>query len=167
MTALFLCSAALATTGFFRVKSPTPPDIFLAPASYGDIHPKPSYRKLLGLADNRGALERAKIDYLIELMEHSPYTFIRNGASYSGARGAAHLIWKYYRKVSKVNSAQGFIDEIATRSSLSGELYLVKLDGKSTYPLRDLLVNELSRLEAVLKEERGSTDNKETKSPNR
>jgi len=86
-------------------------------------------------------------------MGHSPYTFIRNGTSYSGVRGAAHLIWKYHRKISKVNSAQEFIDEIVTRSSLSGELYWVKLDGKSTCPLRDLLVNELSRLEAALKEE--------------
>lgn len=123
------------------------------------MHQKAVYRKILGVADNPAARERAQIDYLIEVMRKSPYTFIRNGVEHSGARGAAHLIWKYHRKLSKVHSVQSFIDEIATRSSLSGELYLVKLEEGKTYPLRELLTNEWQRLESSLKEDRGSTDN--------
>lgn len=160
--ALFLCATALVTTGFFRTKTQTPADVFLAPSATS-LHQKPSYRKVLSVSDNPGAMERAKIDYLIELVRQSPYTFIRNGVTHSGPRSATHLLWKYHRQVSKVDSAQKFIDEIATRSSLSGELYLVKLDGQKTYPLRDLLYNEFNRLKVALKKEDGATDNKETK----
>ncbi len=151
-TGVFLGFSALAVSGFLSVKSKTPADVYFMPGPATDIRQNPLYRKALDVAKNPRALERIKIDYLIELMRHSPYTFIRNGASHTGEEGSRHLLWKYHRNISKVDSAQIFIDEIATRSSASGDLYLVKTD-EASYPLRDILMNELIRLNMALEKD--------------
>lgn len=142
--------------GFFQIKSQTPEEIFLSDSG-DNVRGAPAYSRLLGYAHNVLAFERAKIDFLIDRTKRSPYTFIRDGVEYSGKRAAAHLIWKYHRKVSLVQSAGAFVDNVATRSGLSGELYLLKVQGLS-YPFRDVLLNELRRLELLLKEDHAGTD---------
>jgi len=148
----FLVLSAMTCSGFLSVKSRTPANVYFTPGPAADIRQNPLYRRALVAAKNPNALERIKIDYLIELIRHSPYTFIRNGAGHTGKQGAAHLLWKYRHALAKVTSAQIFIDEIATRSFSSGELYLVK-SGETSYPLRDILINELTRLNLALKED--------------
>jgi hypothetical protein len=141
---LFICSA-------FLKKPDTPPDIFLAG---GEIRSTPSYQKVLRFLKDPVALEKAKIDYLISRMRSSDYRFDRNGVFFSGKRGAAHLLWKYHNKSEKqIKTALDFIHVIATRSSSSGEFYKVHVSDYQVYPLGDLLLNELRRLEELLKSE--------------
>jgi hypothetical protein len=142
-------------SGFLLVakRSHTPEDLFLEPAK--NVRKSPSYQKVLNYGDNPVALERAKIDYLIDRMRESTCTFYRNKVAHSGPRGAAHLTWKYRRKVSRIEKVQDFIEEIATRSSTSGELYLIKCGQAEAYPVRDVLLNELERLEGLLQEDQG------------
>jgi hypothetical protein len=149
-------SVGFAGSGFVRFRSHTPEDFYFNPRD--ETLASPAYQKLVKISGNPGAAERLKIDFLIEKVKKSPYSFIRNGVTYNGPRASAHLLWKYRRKITKVATAENFINEIATRSSISGELYLLRLKDGQTYPIRDVLLNELRRLEEYLKKNAFSTD---------
>ncbi|MBI4550582.1 MAG: DUF5329 family protein [Candidatus Omnitrophica bacterium] len=155
---LLLLSAAFGASGFLRARTVTPEDVYFCPKN--ETRTSPVYSKMTEVLENPGALERLKIDFLIEKIKKSPYSFIRNGVPYNGPRSSAHLVWKYRRKVARIVTAHDFINNIATRSSISGELYLVRLKDGRTYPMRDVLLNELRRLEESLKEDAVSTDKK-------
>lgn len=99
------------------------------------------------------ALERARIDYLLERVSKSPYNFFRNGGRYTGGRALAHLKWKYFRNLGRVKTAEDFIERVATRSKMSGQAYEVEYRDRKRYPLRSVLLMELALLdEAVQKE---------------
>jgi len=59
---------------------------------------------------------------LLEFIETSDCTFIRNGTEYAGPRARAHLEQKlnYLESKNRVKSAEDFIDLAATKSSMSG-----------------------------------------------
>lgn len=88
----------------------------------------------------------AEIRGLLEFVENSDCTFIRNGAAYAGPRARAHLERKlnYLESKNKVKSAEDFIDLAATKSSMSGRAYEVRCsDG--TEPAGIWLHRELQR----------------------
>lgn len=145
---------AFVSCAFFRIGVPmTPEAVFLG---RGDVRDSQAYRRVSDYLQKGAALERAKIDFLLELIRRSRYIFLRNGAIYSGGRAAAHLTWKYHRKAVKIVTAQEFIEDVATRSKSTGRLYLVKMGEKESYPLRDVLLNELRRLDRFLEEDKKS-----------
>ena len=107
-----------------------------------------SFKRLL---QSQGTVfEKAKIEYLISRVRKSPHLFIRNGQAYKGSRAAMHLLFKYQRKHSLINTAQDFINHLASKSSASGKLYAIQLVSGEVYPTRDILQNELRYLEANL-----------------
>ena len=79
-------------------------------------------------------------------------SFIRNGETHSGSEAAAHLLWKYLQAGGRVQTTHDFIEGIASQSIQTGSRYWVKIPTGKTYPLRDILYNELQRLEQSLKE---------------
>lgn len=88
----------------------------------------------------------AEIRGLLEFVEKSDCTFIRNGAEYSGPRARAHLEQKlnYLESKNRVKSAEDFIDLAATKSSMSGRAYEVRCsEGKE--PAGIWLHRELQR----------------------
>ncbi len=89
------------------------------------------------------ALEQVRIDYLLERVAKSPYNFIRNGETHSAKRAWAHLKWKYLINMSRIKTAEEFIEEVASYSKMSGETYLIEFPDKTRHPLRSLLMNEL------------------------
>lgn len=75
--------------------------------------------------------EVARIEALLQAVKTSGVSFIRNGEAYSAAQAAEHLKSKWEKGARYVNSAEDFIDNIASRSSVSGKPYLVVLpDGR-------------------------------------
>ncbi|MCE5977606.1 DUF5329 domain-containing protein [Pseudomonas sp. JR33AA] len=72
-----------------------------------------------------------EITGLLDFVEHSDCTFVRNGAEYSGPRAREHLEQKlnYLESRNRVKSAEDFIDLAATKSSLSGRAYEVRCSG--------------------------------------
>jgi hypothetical protein len=97
-----------------------------------------------------GPEEQARIDRLIDAVAtHKELRFIRNGSEYS-AEDAAEFMRKklanayYGRNVKTVND---FIEQIATRSSSSGELYMVKLSDGRLIACSEFLRLELARIE--------------------
>jgi len=77
------------------------------------------------------AWEREKIDRLLQAVETSELTFIRNAQEFTGVVFAAHLRLKLEYSADKPASVGEFIDKIATQSSVTGKPYQVKLaDGE-------------------------------------
>ena len=144
---LFLLVVLVHSAFKARLEAP-PASLLLVPVM--QLQESPAYEEAIRQKDNDLKLERAKVDYLIERIRKSPFTFIRNGDSYSGTAAAEHIGWKFRLRGEKIKSANDFIKYFATRSSESGKLYLCKLADGKTYPVCDLLYNELRTLEESL-----------------
>ncbi len=72
-----------------------------------------------------------EIEYLLDFVAKSGCTFVRNGSAHDPADAADHLRLKYSRGSRYVNSAEQFIDRLATASSWSGKPYTVTCAGKT------------------------------------
>ena len=70
-----------------------------------------------------------EIQLLIHAVRESGCDFDRNGTLYTAERAAEHLELKYSRGKRYANSAEAFIERLATGSSWSGEPYWMICDG--------------------------------------
>ncbi len=121
----------------------TPPDLFLTSQVRDNIF----FVKAFEHKENKTYLEKIEVRYLIESIRISPLTFIRNHKVYTGPEAAAHFSRKYAAAGNRVKNSRDFIEGIAAKSMLSGKPYWVQTATGQTYPLRDILYNELKRLE--------------------
>ena len=69
-----------------------------------------------------------EIEYLLSLVGSSGCEFNRNGSWYDAAQAEKHLRYKYEYLVAhdRVATAEEFIERAATKSSLSGQPYLLR-----------------------------------------
>ena len=67
-----------------------------------------------------------EIDYLLASVGASDCTFIRNGKSYAAKSAQDHLQMKRKRGKRYYDSADEFIDRIASKSSFSGKPYRIQ-----------------------------------------
>ena len=69
-----------------------------------------------------------EISYLLTSLGASGCEFYRNGSWYDARAAEAHLRYKYARLVAadRISTAEDFIDQAATTSSLSGKAYFVR-----------------------------------------
>ncbi len=86
----------------------------------------------IGTVSAQNDIERNKIEFLISAVENlKDAKFIRNGSEYNGQEAAKHLRMKL-QNVLVVKTADDFIRLIASKSSVSGKPYLIRLsDGKT------------------------------------
>ena len=73
-----------------------------------------------------------EIRLLIHAVRESGCDFDRNGTLYTAERAAEHLELKYARGKRYADSAEAFIERLATGSSWSGEPYWMICDGTKT-----------------------------------
>jgi hypothetical protein len=87
----------------------------------------------LALAAGRAGAADAdtEIEYLLDFVAGSGCTFVRNGTEHDPVDAADHLRLKYRRGAKYVNSAEQFIDRLASESSWTGKSYTVTCDGKT------------------------------------
>ena len=84
------------------------------------------------------------INYLLDYVAESGCTFIRNGIRHEPDVAAEHLRLKYEQDRAHINSAEDFIDRLASASSLSGQPYVVTCGGEAKTSrdwLQEALVN--------------------------
>ena len=95
-----------------------------------------------------GALsESQKIDLLIDnIRGMKGATFIRNGSEHSCQEAADHLQAKWEKHASKIQSAEDFITHLATKSSMSGEAYMIRYADGREAPTADVLHKALRQL---------------------
>jgi hypothetical protein len=91
--------------------------------------------------------EAEKIARLIELVRDSGLTFVRNGQPHSSAEAAEHMAMKLERAGDRVRTAEEFIVGVASKSSLSGQPYTLRLPDGREIPTRDWLLERLRELE--------------------
>ena len=84
------------------------------------------------------------IRYLLDYVSRTDATFIRNGREANGKQAADHLRqkWDYFRN--SIKTPEDFIRLAATRSELSGKLYLVRLKDGTQSPAGEWLAKVLA-----------------------
>ena len=88
--------------------------------------------------------EMAKIEYLIvSIDELKGAKFIRNGSEYDTNAASSHLRLKLKAAGSKVKTAEDFIQYCASKSSISGEPYLIRLADGTTLKSEVFFRNKL------------------------
>lgn len=89
---------------------------------------------------------QTEINYLLEYVNSSGCEFYRNGTWYDAGSAQIHLRYKYNMLVVRniIDTVEDFIDNAATKSSMSGQAYEVRCNGgnaeKVSQWLRDALL---------------------------
>jgi hypothetical protein len=92
--------------------------------------------------------EQARIDALIRFVEgQKGMKFIRNGTEYECAEAARFLRGKLDSMGGDVTTAREFIERVASKSSMSGQPYQVRLTDGRLMPSAQFLGDELKRME--------------------
>jgi hypothetical protein len=94
-----------------------------------------------------GLTEPEKILLLIEAiagMEDA--VFIRNGVEHSSVEAAEHLKMKWQARSGDITSAEQFIEVIASRSSVSGEAYVIRQPDGTSVPSGEYLREKLGEI---------------------
>jgi len=95
------------------------------------------------------AHEQGRIERLIRFVEsQKDMKFVRNGSEYSCADAAKFLRGKLESMGDEVTTAREFIERIASKSSMSGQPYHVKLADGRLMLASQFLSDELKRIEA-------------------
>jgi hypothetical protein len=117
-------------------------------------------RRLLGLAVSAWVLvagdppavaepdqaAQAEITALLTAVGASGCTFIRNGEPGDAAGARAHLERKYRYARKKLDSAETFIERVASQSSTTGRPYLVECRGEPQERAREWLFARLAEI---------------------
>jgi hypothetical protein len=100
-------------------------------------------------------LEEKKISYLLDKVEQSGATFIRNGDEHPAKKARKHLEHKmnmarkmfWFFGPSKPISARDFIDKIAAASSTTGKPYQIRTTDGKTYTTKEWLDRHLKEFQ--------------------
>jgi hypothetical protein len=94
---------------------------------------------------------RAEVDALLTRLQASGCEFNRNGSWYAGAEARAHLLKKldYLEGKDLVKTAEQFIAQGASSSSMSGKAYLVRCAGQAPVESAGWLKAQLQQLRAA------------------
>ena len=92
-----------------------------------------------------GETPAQEIGFLLEHIRTSEVRFIRSGKEYSGTEGAEHLRKKLARAGKRIQSAEDFINGLASKSYFTGQPYLVKFADGKTMPTGPWLMAALAR----------------------
>ena len=94
--------------------------------------------------------EAEKIERLIAAVaQQTDAVFVRNGREHSSAEAAEHLRRKWKAAGDRVTTAEAFIEQIASRSSLSGTAYSIQFSDGREMTSAEFLRNELRKLQST------------------
>lgn len=101
-----------------------------------------------GPATGQTVSNDSKIEMLIESVgKLQGAKFYRNGSWYDAAQASSHLKMKWSKAGSAIKTPMDFIDKLATKSSVSGEPYKIKLADGKELACRDFLIQKLKEIE--------------------
>jgi hypothetical protein len=89
-----------------------------------------------------------EINHLLEYVQASDCTFVRNGGAHNGMDAHDHLKRKYNYLKGKITSPESFIKNVATGSSISGRAYSVRC-GDQEVPSAEWFAAELKRFRDI------------------
>ena len=85
-----------------------------------------------------------EIKHLLDFIEGSGCTFIRNGSEHPAPEARSHMEMKYDYGKGRITKAEQFIAYVASKSSLTGRPYRVRCEGREQ-PTSEWLSAELER----------------------
>jgi hypothetical protein len=99
-------------------------------------------------ASGRSPAENARIDYLLAIVASMhDARFIRNGTSYDSADAVKHLRLKLSAAGSRIKTAEDFIRDCASASSVSGRPYEIRFSDGRVVRSADFLRQKLMEFE--------------------
>jgi hypothetical protein len=102
----------------------------------------------LSLAEEKKLTEDQKIESLIKHVEElKDVKFIRNGTAHDPSEAAQLMKYKWDNNKDDVKTAKDFIRVCATKSTTSGQAYLIKFKDGKEVKSADYLTAELEKLE--------------------
>ena len=91
---------------------------------------------------------QTEITHLLDFIEESGCSFVRNGKEYDSVEARAHISKKYDYVKKRISSAEQFIAYAASKSSITGTPYQVTC-GEATMPSSAWLEEALQRYRAA------------------
>ena len=85
-----------------------------------------------------------EVNYLINAVSESGCNFVRNGKEHTASEAVDHLQMKARRGKRYYDTADEFIDRIASKSSWSGKPYLIQCDGQPAVTASDWFTRVLT-----------------------
>ena len=92
-----------------------------------------------------------EVKHLLLYVKHSGCIINRNGTDHPAVKGIHHIEKKYDYFRDDINSTEEFIEYSATKSTMSGNDYMISCPGKKTISTQDWLMSELKRFRAKIK----------------
>ena len=92
-----------------------------------------------------------EVNYLLDFVKNSGCIINRNGTEHHAAKGISHIEKKYDYFRDDITSTEDFIKYSATKSTMSGDYYMVSCPGEKTIRTQDWLMSELKRFRAERK----------------
>jgi hypothetical protein len=99
-----------------------------------------------GLAADNDTVARQEIQQLIQAVEQSGCTFHRNGKAHDAQDGADHLRLKLKRGGKYADTAEHFIERLASKSSWTGKAYMIELPNGQQQTMQSWLNAELVKV---------------------
>lgn len=109
---------------------------------------------LANFAQGEDTQEQRSINHLLNFVETSQCTFVRNGVDHDSRNAADHIKKKYNYFKNKIHTADDFIALAATKSELSGRPYFVRCEQGKTILSADWLREELEAYRKAIKKRR-------------
>ena len=108
------------------------------------------YATLVILPQPQGLSEQEKIDSLIDAVANLPEgtVFIRNGKEHTLEEAVDHLGLKRKKAGDKIKSSREFIEHLASKSSMSGKPYQIKMPDGQTQEAGSFFLAKLAEIEA-------------------
>ena len=101
-----------------------------------------------GLSAQLSPVQKAEIEHLLFVIEHSGCQFCRNGTWYDDTKKVRRHVerkYDYFMKKGQINSTEDFVKWSASKSEMSGKSYLVRSGNQSPMLLSQWLLDELER----------------------
>ncbi len=86
-----------------------------------------------------------EVKHLLAFVKNSGCIINRNGTDHPAEKGIEHIEMKYDYFRDDIKSTEDFIEYSATKSTMSGDYYMVSCPGKKTIRTQDWLMTELKR----------------------
>ena len=86
-----------------------------------------------------------EVSHLLDVVKNSGCVINRNGSDHPAEKGVDHIENKYDYFRDDISSTEEFIELSATKSTMSGDYYMVTCPGKEAIKTKDWLLKELKK----------------------
>ena len=86
-----------------------------------------------------------EVNHLLAFVRNSGCIINRNGTDHPADKGISHIENKYDYFRDDISSTEDFIEMSATKSTMSGDYYMVRCPGKGVIKTQDWLLEELKK----------------------